>query len=87
MFLFNLLDFAMGLFELGLFIYILCSWIMHPLAYKLLRWLAPAYEWMLAPIRRRIPAPRFGDTAIDLSPVFLLIALGLVRRLLFMLFF
>ena len=82
----RLLDFTLGLYELGLFAYIFCSWIMHPTAYGMRRWLAPAYEPLLSPIRRWVPAPRLGNTAIDLSPIVLLIALGLARRLAFMLF-
>jgi len=82
----NLLDFAFGLYELGLVAYILCSWIIHPAAYTVRQWLAPAYEPVLAPIRRWIRAPVIGGTAIDLSPIVLWIGLGLLRRLVFALF-
>jgi uncharacterized protein YggT (Ycf19 family) len=85
--LFNLLNFALGLYELGLFVFILSSWIQHPMSFNIRHRLARAYEPVLIPIRRWIPAPRFGGMAIDLSPIVLLIALGLVRRILFALFF
>jgi uncharacterized protein YggT (Ycf19 family) len=83
---FNLLDFALGLYELGLFAYMLSSWIMHPAASALRQRLAAAYEPVLVPIRRWIHAPRVGAANIDLSPIVLLVALGLSRRLLFALF-
>lgn len=78
----SILDFALGLYELGLVAYILSSWIMHPAAYTVRRWLAPAYEPVLAPIRRWIRAPVIGGTAIDVSPVVLWIGLGVLRRIL-----
>ncbi|MDF7808846.1 YggT family protein [Pontiellaceae bacterium B12219] len=87
MFLFRLLNFGLGLYELGLFIYILCSWIVHPVSVNIRRGLARAYEPVLTPIRRWVPAPRFGGVAFDLSPIILLIVLGLLRRILFALFF
>ncbi|MDF7801445.1 YggT family protein [Pontiellaceae bacterium B1224] len=86
MFIARILEFAFSLYEFGLLAYVLCSWIMHPAACAIRQWLAPAYELVLVPIRRWIPAPRLGGTAIDLSPIFLFIALGLVRRLVIAIF-
>jgi len=87
MLLFSLLDFAIGLYELGLVIFILCSWLMHPVAVDVRRWLSPAYEPLLAPIRRWVPAPGVGHMILDLSPLVLLVLLGLIRRVLIALFF
>jgi uncharacterized protein YggT (Ycf19 family) len=86
MFLFRVLNLVIGLYETGLLIYILCSWIVHPTTMGLRRGLAPAYEPLLIPIRRLIPLPRFGNVAIDLSPIVLFIAIGLVRSLVFSIF-
>lgn len=80
------LDSILGLYEFGLILYVLCSWILHPAAYALRRWLACAYEPVLAPMRRWIRAPVIGGTAIDLSPIVLWIGLGLMRRLVFAIF-
>ncbi len=80
---YSMLDFAFGLYELGLLAYILSSWIMHPAAFGLRRLLAPAYEPLLAPIRRWVRAPSLGGTVIDLSPIILWIGLGVVQRMIF----
>ncbi len=78
----RLLDSILGLYEFGLILYVLCSWILHPAAYALRRWLTCAYEPVLVPLRRWIRAPVFGGTAIDISPLFLIIAIWLVRGIL-----
>ena len=73
--------YAFSLYELGLVAYIICSWIAHPTAHAVRLWLARWYEPLLVPIRRLVPAPRFGYTAIDFSPVILFIALALLKSL------
>lgn len=83
---FKLVDSVFGIYELGLLIYILTSWILHPLSVRVRYWLAPLYEPLLTPIRQRILTPFFGRLAIDLSPLVLLIGLAIIRRIVLSIF-
>ncbi|QHI70106.1 YggT family protein [Tichowtungia aerotolerans] len=83
---FKLIDSVFGIYELGLFIYILTSWIIHPVSARIRCRLAPFYEPLLAPMRHKILTPGFGRMAIDLSPLILLIGLGIIRRIALSLF-
>jgi uncharacterized protein YggT (Ycf19 family) len=83
---FKLINLAFSIYETGLIIYILTSWILHPFNVRIRYRLAPVYEPLLTPIRRWLLAPCFGNLAIDLSPLVLLIALGIVRRIALTLF-
>lgn len=79
MFVARIIHYAFSLCELGLLAYVLCSWIAHPTAHALRAWLARWYEPLLIPIRRLVPALRFGYSAMDLSPIILFVGLNLVR--------
>ena len=76
----KLIYYVFSIYELGLLLYILCSWIAHPLVYAPRQALARWYEPLLDPIRRWIPAPRLGGASIDFSPLLLLIVLAMVQR-------
>lgn len=78
-----ILHYAFSLYELGLLAYVICSWIAHPTAFVIRRGLAPWYEPLLSIIRRKIPAPRLGATAIDISPMVLYFGLGLIKHVVF----
>lgn len=78
--------YAFSLYELGLLAYVICSWIPHPSTFAFRTWLAQWYEPVLTPIRRKIPAPRWGVTAIDLSPIVLYFGLGILKHVVFSLF-
>lgn len=78
----RLVHYLFSIYALGLLAYVACSWIAHPDAHRLRLWLSRWYEPLLAPIRRAIPAPRLGCTAIDLSPILLFIGLSLAKGLL-----
>ncbi len=83
---FHLASIALELYQLGLLIYIVCSWIRIPLTLKIELVLARAYEPLLQPIRRRLPMLTAGRNAIDFSPIVLLVCIwilgGILRRLL-----
>ena len=76
----KLIYYVFSTYELGLLLYILCSWIANPSANALRQALARWYEPILDPIRRWIPVPRLGGASIDFSPVLLLIVLTMVQR-------
>ncbi|MBN1672818.1 MAG: YggT family protein [Kiritimatiellae bacterium] len=78
----RLIHYAFSVYQLGLLAYVVCSWIAHPTARSVRLWLARFYEPLLIPIRRVVPALRTGHTAIDFSPLILLIGLALARGLL-----
>lgn len=67
------------LYNLGLLVYVLCSWFANPTAHAVRSWLARWYEPLLAPIRRLIPASQFGHVSMDLSPILLFLGLALLR--------
>ena len=77
--LFSLVNLVLNLYELGLLAYVFCAWIAHPVAQILRLRLAAVYEPALAPIRRWLFAPQIGGTLIDLSPLFLYFAVGVIR--------
>ena len=78
---FNLINIACSAYELGLLVYVLASWILHPISIRIRARLAPLYEPLLRRIRRWIIAPCLGRITIDLSPIFLLISLSLIRHI------
>ncbi len=77
---FMLIDRALGIYQVIVLIRVLFSWIRvdeyHPVA----QWIYRLTEPLLDPIRRMLPT---GRTGIDFSPALLLLALFLVRRILF----
>ena len=75
----RLVYFGIGIYNLGLLAYVLCTWFAHPAAYRLRSWFARWYEPLLVPIRRWIPVPQFAHVAMDLSPLVLFIGLGLLK--------
>lgn len=83
---FKLIDFVFSVYELGLLIYILASWVHHPVSARIRMHLAPFYEPLLIRVRRWIIAPCFGRLTIDLSPIALLISLSLIRHITFAIF-
>lgn len=86
MFVARIIHYAFSIYELGLLAYVVCSWIADPDAHRFRMWFSRWYEPLLAPIRRAIPSPRLGCTAIDLSPILLFIGLSLAKGLILSLF-
>ena len=82
----KVIHYTFSIYQLSLLVYIVCSWIAHPSAHNLRLWFAQWYEPLLVPIRRLMPAPRFGYTTIDLSPIILFIILIFAKGLLISLF-
>jgi len=82
MFIARIIHYMFSFYELGLLVYVLCSWIAHPSAQRFRLWLARWYEPVLLSIRRFMPTLRFGYTALDLSPIVLFIGLSIVKGLL-----
>ncbi len=81
-FLARLVHYGFTIYTLGLVLYVICSWLAHPNATSLRLWLARWYEPLLKPIQRVVPPIRLGGSAIDLSPILLLIGLSLLKGLL-----
>lgn len=77
----TIVHYAFGVFALGLLTYVVCSWIDLASARRLRLWLARWYEPFLAPLRRAIPAPMIGHSAVDLSPLLLYIMVVILKRL------
>jgi YggT family protein len=81
---FTLIDTAFRIYEVIIIIRVLFSWIQideyHPVA----QWIYRLTEPLLEPIRRILPTGRMG---IDFSPFLLLLALSLVRRMVFSILF
>jgi YggT family protein len=82
----RLIYFVFNLYELGLIVYIICTWIAHPGAANIRRRLAGLYEPLLVPIRRVVPMIRLGYSMLDLSPIILFLAVAVLRSLLMGLF-
>ena len=67
---------------MGLMARVLLSWIPHDRYHPVIQYLYRFTEPLLAPFRNLVPTEQFG---IDLSPLFAFLALGLAKRLIFML--
>lgn len=81
-FLFSIIDMLLGLYDLGLLIYVLLSWVpMQPNSFTI--FLRRIMEPVLTPIRglivRLMPRSRLQ---IDISPVVAWVLLRLIRRIL-----
>jgi len=66
---------------LGLIVFVVSSWIMHPLAHDVRRRLEPFYEPLLQPIRNALGSLQTGYARIDFSPIVLFFLLALARSL------
>jgi uncharacterized protein YggT (Ycf19 family) len=78
----TIIHYACNIYQLGLVVYVVCSWIDHPSADTVRDYLARWFEPVLGPIRRTIPAIRTGYQQIDLSPIILFIGIAVLRSLL-----
>jgi YggT family protein len=81
----ELLDLILTIYFYAVFAWVILSWIpisssSHPLGRVQAALDAIIYP-VIRPIRRVIPPLRFGGGALDLSPIVLLLAIQLVRRL------
>ncbi|HEX3019069.1 MAG TPA: YggT family protein [Chitinispirillaceae bacterium] len=74
----GLVFFAFRIYELLILIRVVISWIDVDHYHPLVIWLYRLTEPVLDPIRRLIPFERIG---IDLSPLVVLLLLGVVKRL------
>ena len=70
-------------YEIAVFAWIILSWIqissMHPLA-RVTVFLDRIIYPVILPLRRVLPPLRLGSVMLDLSPIVLLFAIGIVMR-------
>lgn len=81
---FTLIDTAFRIYEVIIIIRVLFSWIRVDEYHPVVQWIYRLTEPLLEPIRRMLPTGRMG---IDFSPFLLLLALSLVRRMVFSILF
>jgi YggT family protein len=81
---FTLIDTAFRIYEVIIIIRVLFSWIRVDEYHPVVQWIYRLTEPLLEPIRRILPTGRMG---IDFSPFLLLLALSLVRRMVFSILF
>jgi YggT family protein len=83
-FILELLDLALLLYFYAVFAWVILSWIrvssVHPLG-RLQAFLDRIIYPVILPIRRVLPPIRLGGGALDLSPIVLLVVIGLLRGL------
>lgn len=80
-FLRELVDLAIKLFALGLFITIILNWFSSPSAHHVQRLLNQFYDIFLNPIRRYVKPVRVSQEApvgLDLAPLILLLAIWIL---------
>lgn len=77
-FIFILVD----LYQLGLLIYIILSWIPAPELLAVRRWLAPLFEPPLSRIRALVKPISVGTGFLDLSPLLLFVGILVLKRIL-----
>ena len=73
----GILSFAFNAYTLVVLVWVVCSWLRLPDDHPVVRLTASLTEPVLAPIRRILPS----TGGIDISPMVLLLVLGLIRRL------
>ena len=76
----QLVALAFDIYGLGLFVYVLCSWVRHPKIRKIENWLKPWYEPLFERVRRVIKPIPVGKTKVDLTPMIILIGIVIVRK-------
>ena len=81
---FSLIDILFRLYEAIIIARVIISWIRVDEYHPVVQWIYRLTEPLLEPIRRMLPTGRIG---IDFSPFLLLLALSLVRRMVFTLLF
>ena len=74
-----ILSLAFDVYTVVVLIAVICSWLRLSEGHPVIRFTSALTEPMLGPIRRVLPS----TGGIDISPMVLLLALRLVRRLLF----
>ncbi len=71
-----------GLYTLAVFLWVILSWVQvsstHPLA-RVVVFLDRIIYPVILPLRRVLPGIRLGGAMLDLSPLVLLLVLGLIR--------
>ena len=80
--LYKFFDFFFQILYLLLFIRIMLSWIPHDPHHKVITFIYGATEPILRPFQSIFPASGLGG--IDISPIFAFIAIGMVKKLIFM---
>ncbi len=73
--------FLFTVYELGLVVYVVSGWILHPAASRFRQMAGRGYEPLLARIRSFVPGIRVGLSVIDLSPVVLFLGIAVVKGL------
>lgn len=76
----QLVALAFNIYGLGLFIYVLCSWVHHPKVRKVENFLNPWYEPLFARVRKVIKPIPVGTIKLDLTPMIVLIGIVIVRK-------
>lgn len=78
----DLIDLALTIYFYAVFAWVILSWIPvssdHPLG-RVQVFLDRIIYPVILPIRRVVPPIRIGGGALDLSPIILLIAIGILR--------
>ena len=82
--LYKTLDFIFQALYFALIIRVLLSWVPHDPYHAIVQWIYRLTDPILQPFQDIIPTHRIG---IDLSPIFAFIALGFVRKTLYMILF
>ena len=80
---YTILDFLFQALNITLLVRVLLSWIPHNPYHPIVQFLYQVTDPMLRPFQDIVPPSRLGG--IDLSPLFAFMALGLIRKLIFML--
>lgn len=76
----KLVTLVFNIYGLGLFVYVLCSWVKHPKIKNVENWLKPWYEPIFERVRRVIKPIPAGRVRLDISPMVILIGIVIVRK-------
>lgn len=75
-----LVNLLFTIYAYGLIAYAVLSWIQHPQALLVRRWLDRFYAPLLDPLRKAMGSMQTGGAQIDFSPMILLVVVVLVQR-------
>ena len=76
----QLVALAFNVYGLGLFVYVLCSWVRHPKIKMIENWLKPWYEPLFERVRRVIKPIPVGKIKVDITPMIILIGIVILRK-------
>ena len=77
----QLVALVFNIYGFALFVYVMCSWVRHPVSRKIQDFLKPWFEPIFQRVRRVVKPIPAGKIKLDLAPMIVLIGIVIVRKM------